>query len=199
MEALLINILCKSRDPDNRDSVRELIIYGRTLERIIYAQDTIIDKYVSSTKYKGWEIIYKGSWKIDILIKSDQTPLQFSWNELEKRIAEQRINRPRGDGCIFRGGSVEGYYMDNPKEYIKDQIDYLEHAISEQKKSNVKASYIYIGSLWDKKVQSRIGKPVLIEAPSIQYASEISDYYFLSSHPQTTLTDWCGPIYEALR
>lgn len=131
------------------------------------------------------------------MINTELVELSIEWQELAQRVWDQIYNRPRGNGCMFRFASPETEQIDYSDDQLQELHEYLRYEIDGEMDANIGKSYIFIGSLWDDNSRVRIGSPMLIEAPSIQSASSVSEILFRRNTYQTTLTDWCAPIYEA--
>jgi len=116
------------------------------------------------------------------------------WRNLMARQVEQDKSRPRGVGCIYRGGSPEsqGELTNEDMLDLKASIQYFM-----QEHRNGPASYLFVGSKWRLQDRSRYGKVVVIEACGIELAADVAQLEFLSAKNETVLTDWCCPIYVA--
>ena len=195
MSAILLELLFKNIEK-GRDSEREIILYGDKKEDS-EQQKLAISAYQAGTKYNNYRLIFRGSIVLNGMIDSNLKNIEYTWPVLEKRIYNQRKTRPRGQGCIFHFTSHDFDPLEYDEEYIKEAQEYLSYEIDQEANKNPNEKYIYLGALWDSESRPRIGSPIIIEAPSMLSASCITDLYFERQPNQTTLTDWCPPIYES--
>jgi hypothetical protein len=111
---------------------------------------------------------------------------------LQSQVLKQGETRPKGVGCIFRGSLREAQepYSVTEFEDLKQSIRYFmdEHRVKG-------ASFIFIGSLWEKKLRQCKEGVALFEASSIELAADIVQLHYCVEVPETTLTEWCYPIY----
>jgi hypothetical protein len=136
------------------------------------------------------------SWSADsnsgARIYSEKGSTKIDWLTLQRRIPEHDETRPRGIGCIFRGPVEE-----TPKCYHPDEKKALEehtkHSMKEHRVDG--ASFVFVGSKWNRRTGLRKAPVALFEASSIEHAANMVDLHYLSSKPELTLTEWCCRIY----
>ncbi|MEN8133599.1 MAG: hypothetical protein ABFS45_26235 [Pseudomonadota bacterium] len=122
----------------------------------------------------------------------EDTKELINWRDLQERQMAQHKTRPRGIGCVFRGGAPEPY-EDFTKEEMSDLRESIEHFMDEHRAGD--NSYLFIGSRWRLEDRLRYGKIAVFEACGIELASDIAQLEFLSQTSETVFINWCCTIY----
>lgn len=195
MSAIILEMLFSHPDEKNK-SAKEIMIFGEGMKNR-RKQDLAMNYYQSNTKYKDYSFEFLNSIEVKQMINTELVELSIEWPGLAERVWDQISNRPRGNGCMFRFASPDTEKIDYTDDQLQELHEYLRYEIDGEPDTHIDESYLFIGSLWDDNSRVRIGSPVIIEAPSIQSASSVSEIFFRRNTHQTTLTDWCAPIYEA--
>ena len=194
MKAEILEILFPDPESD-MDHESEIIAYGAHCQNS-KTQDLLISKYHALTKYKGYGLKLKGAVSIKDMIGTDLRSIDINWDLLKERIQHQLKTRPRGIGCRFRFSHPE----DNHPAFTNEHMEYINELLLDRINDELSQSkdvlFIFLGALWDSETRRRFGSPVLIEAPSMNCASNITELYLKRQRHQTVLTAWCPIIYN---
>ncbi len=119
---------------------------------------------------------------------------RIDWEDIQERQFKQHKNRPRGIGCVYRGGApAPESGEDLSKEEILELKESIEYFMEEH--GNGSESFLFVGSKWELETRLRFGKIMLFESCGIELASDISQLEFLSPKLEITYINWCCPIY----
>jgi hypothetical protein len=152
----------------------------------------VFDWYVENSKTNLRESVLGSPQLVENNMIGELSSSRIDWEKVQRRQLKQRESRPRGIGCVFRGGSPESA-GDLTKEEVfglRESIEYFmkEHRIDEE-------PYLFVGSKWKQETRLRFGEISLFEACGIELASDIAQLHFLSEKCETTYINWCCPIY----
>lgn len=193
MKAFIYDVKRYYRDSDNNDE-KEFIVASNSLPARDKEARRIYAWYVKQAKQGLVNSDLGDPLAVENELYQEDARKAINWRDLMARQLEQNKTRPRGIGCIFRGGSPEskGELTNEDMLDLRASIEYFM-----QEHRNGQASYLFIGSKWRLQDRSRYGKIAVFEACGIEFAADMAQLEFLSPKGETVLTDWCCPIYVA--